>query len=297
MSNYDDIFSNPPQQPEESRPFDKNAWAERKQAERQEVYVLADSSVEKIAASGDAFKEYLDVQSKFDRYSVTNALLITAQMPQATQLKDFDSWKENGVSIKKQQKGISILEPGDEYTRDDGTVGISYNVKKVFDVSQTTARTKQQPMTNRDEHLLLKALINNPPVPIQSVDELPGNVGAYYDHDQQAILVRKGMDAPDIFRSVSKELARAELAVGSESYSREDTSFKAYCASYLLCKKNGIDVSGYNFNELPGNIRDADPQSIRAELTVIRDAAGDISARMAKVLEQSKATRQKEQER
>lgn len=296
MNNYDDIFNTSEQQ-EENRPFDKDAWAERKQAERQEVYALADSTAEKITADGSAFKDYLDVQAKFDRYSVTNALLITAQMPQATQFKGFDSWKENGASIKKQQKGISILEPGEEYTRDDGSVGISYNVKKVFDISQTTARTKAQPTVNRDERLLLKALISNPPVPIQSVDELPENVGAYYDHDQQAILVRKGMDAPDIFRSVSKELARAEIAAGHEAYSREDTSFKAYCASYLLCKKNGIDVSGYDFSELPDSIREADPQNIRAELSEIRDAAGDVSARMAKVLEQNKAPRQKEQER
>lgn len=61
---------------------------------------------------------------------MTNALLILAQMPEATQLKDFDGWKDAGASIKRQQKGISILEPGEEYTREDGTIGTSYNVKR-----------------------------------------------------------------------------------------------------------------------------------------------------------------------
>ena len=58
------------------------------------------------------------------------------QYPQATQLKDFDDWGKDNVKITKGAKSISILEPV-EYTRADGSPGISYNVKKVFDVTQT----------------------------------------------------------------------------------------------------------------------------------------------------------------
>ena len=68
-----------------------------------------------------------------------NALLIYSQYPQATQLKDFDDWGKDNVKITKGAKSISILEPV-EYTRADGSPGISYNVKKVFDVTQTNGR-------------------------------------------------------------------------------------------------------------------------------------------------------------
>lgn len=44
-----------------------------------------------------------------DRYSATNALLIYKQCPEATQLKDFDGWREENVRIKKGAKSISIL--------------------------------------------------------------------------------------------------------------------------------------------------------------------------------------------
>ena len=115
MSNFDDIFETQAAPQHEEQPFDKDVWAERKQAERQSVYDLADSSAEAVCTQDGKFKAYLDVQARFDRYSATNALLILAQMPDATQLKDFDGWKESGASIKKHQKGISILEPGDEY--------------------------------------------------------------------------------------------------------------------------------------------------------------------------------------
>lgn len=298
MSNFDDIFDSPEARGGlNGQPFDKDVWAEKKQAERQAIYDLADATAAEVCVDGEKFRAYLDTQTRFERYSATNALLILAQMPTATQIKDFDGWKDAGASIKRQQKGISILEPGSEYERNDGTIGTGYNVKKVFDISQTTARAKAQPTVNVDDRLLLKALIHRPPAHIQTVDDLPGGMGAFYDHEQQVIFVRRGMDAPDIFRSVSTELAHAEIAATKESYTREDAAFSAYCASYMLCRKNGVDVRGYDFTNLPENLRESDPQTQRAALSEIRDAAANISARMSRALEQNKAPRAKEQER
>ena len=119
MTNFDEILA-------EAQPvFDKEAWAEKKMAERRAVYELADSTADVIRQDGAKFQQYLDVQAKFDRYSVTNALLIQAQMPEATKLKSFDGWKQAGASIRKNAKGISILEPGEEYWRENGAVGTS----------------------------------------------------------------------------------------------------------------------------------------------------------------------------
>ena len=46
--------------------------------------------------------------------------------------------------IKRQEFGrpIKIVESNGEYTRDDGSIGVSYNIKRVYDISQTTARTR-----------------------------------------------------------------------------------------------------------------------------------------------------------
>lgn len=298
MNNYDDIFTTQPgNEGFGEQPFDKEAWAEKKQEERKAVYELADKTAEAVGADGGKYREYLDVQAKFDRYSATNALLILAQMPRATLLKDFNGWREAGIYVKKKAQGVSILEPGNEYQREDGTIGTSYNVKKVFDLSQTTTKVKGQPAASVDDRLLLRALIHKPPVPIQIVDALPDNMGAWYDHGQQAILVRRGMAAEDIFRSVSKEIAHAQLAAENKDYTREAAAFTAYSVSYILCKKNGIDVSGYTFDQLPEPFKEADPQGVRAALTEIRDTASEISARMFRVLDQNKAPKTKEQER
>lgn len=298
MSSFDDIFSGQSGSSKwTDKPFDKEAWAAKKQEARQELYVLADSTALEISQDSEKFRQYLDVQAKFDRYSPTNALLVLAQMPEATQLKDFDGWKEAGASVQRRAVSIKILEPGKEYQREDGTRGTSFEVRRVFDISQVKGRVRSAPAVKYDDRVLLKALIHRSPVPIQTVDALPNNMGALYDHNQQVIFVCKGMGAEDIFRSVSKELCHAEIAGMRDDYSRSDAAFAAYSASYLLCKKYGVDVSDYNFSRLPASFREQDPRGIRDSLTEIRDTANQVSSRMYRALEQTHSPRGKEQER
>ena len=133
MSIYD-VFSGG------SKPFDKAEWAAQKQAQRQEAYELIDNTCSEMMADGESFRQYLDVQGRFDRYSVANAVLVSAQMPDATQLKDYNAWKQSRVYVNKDAQKIVILEPSKEYTRDDGTKAVGYNAKVVYDISETSAK-------------------------------------------------------------------------------------------------------------------------------------------------------------
>ena len=93
-----------------------------------------DRTAETLVTDGNIFQTYLDVQSRFDRYSVGNALLIMERNPHAKKLGDVDYWKSQGGFIKRSQfdKPIIILEPGNEYTREDGSVGVSYNTMWIY---------------------------------------------------------------------------------------------------------------------------------------------------------------------
>ena len=89
--NFDDILSDTNKSQSSSpKPFNKDEWAKKKQAERQELYDLADKTAEAIKDNPEKFKEYLNVQAQFAIYSVNNALLISAQMPTATQIKEYE---------------------------------------------------------------------------------------------------------------------------------------------------------------------------------------------------------------
>ena len=291
MGTLDDLFEQVAQekaaqekaeQPELS-PFDMDEYKARKQQERSDVYTLLDNTAEEVKGSGELFQTFLDVQARFDRYSVNNALLITAQMPEATKLADFDTWKDANVSVNKGETAISILGPGREYERDDGSTGTSFNVKKVFDISQTNSRERVTPKVTRDERLLLKSLISNAPCKMMISEAMSERLNAIYKPDEQTIFVRQGMDAPTIFRSISNELAHAHMDKGD--YRRNENTITAYCVSYVLCKRYGVSVDTFKFDTMPEQYSKMTTQEFRAELGKIRDVAGEISRDMNRVLE------------
>ena len=275
MPNYDDLFTTQPAPQEE---FNKDAWAAKKQAERKDVYLMIDTYAHEMSIDGGLFQGYLDVQARFDLYSVSNAILIAAQCPEATKLADFDTWKADGVYVKRGQDAITILEPGKEYKKDDGSRGVSYNVKKVFDISQTRAEQRPAPAVARDERLLLKALMNNAPCRFSISNKLPEGINMAYQTQDNTIYVRQGLDAPTIFRGLAQELARAHMDRGGIAC--ESPDFTAYSVSYMLCKRNGVSVEGFSFDRLPESYAMMDAKALRAEAGVMRDVAGTITADM-----------------
>ena len=141
----------------------KEEYAEKMKAEKEAVYQMADDAAKAIVSDPEKFKAFLDTQSRLDRYSAVNALLIFKQLPEASQLKNFDDWSKDNIKITKGAKSISILEPV-EYAKRDGTTGISYNVKKVFDVSPTNGKRPPSPTVNRDPKALITTMLDSSPV-------------------------------------------------------------------------------------------------------------------------------------
>jgi hypothetical protein len=63
------------------------------------------------AGKSEALKTYLATMSRFHKYSWGNLLLIAFQMPSATHVAGFNTWKSLGRFVKKGEKGIMILAP------------------------------------------------------------------------------------------------------------------------------------------------------------------------------------------
>ena len=283
----------------ETRPrLSPEEWGQMKQQERKATYDLVNQTALEIVADPAKFQSYLDTQSRMNRYSAANALLLYAQKPHATQIKSFGDWGQQNVRIKKGEKSIAILEPN-EYTREDGTTGISYDVKKVFDVSQTNGKQNPSPTVNRDPASLVAIMLDTAPVNIEASDDMPHpNMGAYYDNDKQTLFVKKDIgDSVALFQCVAQELGHAQLAINSEAYNRSESGFNAVCVGYMLCKKFGVDTQNFTLSELPEKMRDGDAKTIREELTKARTAMSEIYGRVADELYRQKQERTKDYER
>ena len=286
MSIYD-VFSG-------GRPFNKEEWAAQKQEQRKAAYEMIDTTCEQMMADGGAFQQYLDVQGHFDRYSVNNAILVSAQMPEATQLKDYGSWKQSRAYVDKDAQKVTILEPGKEYEREDGSKAVGYNAKVVYDISQTSAKDRQQPQEAKTMRELVSAMIDASPVSFVPVDDL--ELPAFYDSAQQTIFIKTGLNEEQLFVSMAKEVSAAVFDFKHKE-SRDVSEFKSFCVAYMVSSRYGVDTKGFRFDNLPKEFAGMETQAFKGELGSMRDVLGEIQSDMYKSLEKNKPPKHKEQER
>ena len=286
MSIYD-VFSG-------GRPFNKEEWAAQKQEQRKAAYELIDNTCSEMMVDGGAFQQYLDVQGHFDRYSVNNAILVSAQMPEATQLKDYGSWKQSRAYVDKDAQKVTILEPGKEYEREDGSKAVGYNAKVVYDISQTSAKDRQQPQEAKTMRELVSAMIDASPVSFVPVDDL--ELPAFYDSAQQTIFIKTGLNEEQLFVSMAKEVSAAVFDFKHKE-SRDASDFKSFCVAYMVSSRYGVDTKGFRFDNLPKEFAGMETQEFKGQLGSMRDVLGEIQSDMYKSLEKNKPPKSKEQER
>ena len=180
---------------ERSGGFDREEWAARKRAEREAAFALADDTALLVNGDGAARAALARVMGRLPGHSATNALLVLAQNPDATRLGDAGYWRRAGAHIKKGERAISVIEPTKEFVRQDGTIGVLYDARKVFDVSQTTARPRLPREFAAEE--VLTALVARSPAPVSPSDApIPG--GARYDPAAGEIMVERGLGAGEL---------------------------------------------------------------------------------------------------
>lgn len=273
-------------------------YAAKKKAEKEAIYQLLDNTASEVVQSPEKFKAYLDVQSRMDRYTANNALLMYKQFPQASQIKEFDDWAAEGVKVNKGSKTFIILDPY-EYTKKDGTIGIDFNLKRVLDVSQTNGKRPAAPTANRDPRKLVAVMLDSAPINIESTNELPyPDMGAFYKNEDQTLYVKRDIgDSVALCQCVAQELGHAELSMNSEVYSRRDMGFQTVCIGYMLCKKYGVDTQNFAIDRIPDELKNKEPKDIKAELGKTQKAFKEITARVSDELYRQRAERSKEQER
>ena len=278
MAELDELFGNEKQTTIE--PYSKDEWIKQRNENRALAYEMLKTATEELN-NPDTVMAYLDIQSRFDRYSVSNALLVAYQNPEATRLCDSKTWQKNHVFINKGETGIIILEPGKEYTKDDGTVATPYNAKKVFDISQTNAKVRNYQRKAPDARVIVKAMIKTSPVPVEISNQLPEGVDAKYQPEAKKIFIKQGMEGADIVRSLSKEIAFARLDKGG--FDRENLEFSAQAISYITTSRAGFDPEP--ITAVSEKFVALEEKDKRKELSQVRDHANSMSNTISKTIE------------
>ena len=266
MENYDNLFERQPEQTEQ--PFDREAWARQKREQRQELYNLIEEMSEKTLTDPSALSDYLNMQARLGKASVANTLLVVAQKPDATFIANYDDWQKRGRSVKRGEKAALVLEANGEYERPDGTMGVNFDVKRVFDISQTYGKPIRE-RTAPPIKTALKAITTNVPVPVKLSEGISQSVGAMYSEKDKTIYVAKGVEGNNLFFALSRELARA--------HSGADT-FVCDCAANVACLRYGVPAK--YCDRIPDEIAALESREKRSALNIVRDAACEIIERV-----------------
>ena len=283
----DDVINNA-----NSNGYDKEEWKKKKQEQLQNAYNMIEEATEELKNDSSFFKSYLDVQSRFDKYTVRNALLLTKQMPNATQLKDYNGWKESKANFKSRYpKRVVILEPGEAYTNKEGKKVTPIYSKEVIDISETTFKPNSK---TYDKKLILQSLLHNAPADIKAVDSLEDGKMCNWDKDNNVIYVCRSEDYNLVISSVAKELANINIYQNTNSYDQ----LQADCISYMICKRYGVDIPLDNVDKLPLRFNGMESKDIKDELAGMKNVFEDINNNISQYLEdKTRESKKKDMER
>ena len=273
----------------------KKTYGQVMAEKKAKCYAMIDDACLEVMSSPEKLYEYLMVQSSFEKYSLNNNLLVFAQKPGASKLKDFEAWKKAGCYVKKGAESIMILEPY-SFTGTDGKPHRGYNAKNVFDIEDVNVPPEVYPEEKTyEQKKLVEALVHGAPVPIRKAEQNLGDNFAVYDAQNKVIFFKPGLEFAQVFPAIAKALAHAEMANGDVNYRVSDNEFKARCSANAIAQKYGVDFHTVDIHVIPPKYAALEAEDVKKELGAVHDNVKNITTRMAEVLEKTQDKEQNQQ--
>ena len=255
---------------------------------RQYCYDLIAQGYRSLAVNVDAMRDFLRVESRFEKKSVNNNLLIMMQNSEATELKTSKEWEKAGGKVDENPKKVFILESS-KYKKDDVN-RVSFDAKELIDISDVKNIQPAQRKTYKDygENSMIVAVLDNCSVPIERTEENLGDLPAKYDEKDNKIYYNRCSDFPKIFTALAKARAHVEMKRSNQEYRTFDYEFHARCAAYIVAEKYGVDTKDVEIFGIHQKFAELDDKSLKAEFEKLHNGARDVSAIMLNYFEKDK---------
>ena len=267
------MIQNPVEDQSSEQNLSKEEYAALKKQEREETWMQIDGQAQSVFKDGASLQKFLDFMAgQYNMPKVPNLLLLYSQNPEVKLVKSFDEWKHDRRSLRTGVHGYTYII--DTKYEKDGEMRSGYAISKGYDITQTKGRPLEE-RPQRDIHTLLEAVLKNQNIRLQIADNLPDKIQAQYIPNQRTIYIRNGMSEITTFHAINRELACAALDQHDGNYARNRVNAQAFCATYILGKRYGVDVSGFDLEKVAGiqEHGQKDPQELRLFLNDVRTAA------------------------
>ena len=294
---------------------DRPAYPSRRE-QLKEITDRLEAGVKEYMTNDVQFKKVLEAMSKFHHYSANNVLLIAMQMPEATRVASYTTWKTKfNRQVMRGQKGLSIIAPAPVKERREREVIDSatgspvlgadgkpkteevevtiprFKVEKVFDLSQTIGEPFPEldvpELTGDAENfqMFMDAITAVSPVPIRFAEIDSGAKGYYHTVDKE-IVIQKGMSENQTLKTLVHEVSHARLhdrdAMKAEGVikSAQQKELEAETIAYTVMFHYHMDTAGYSIPYLASWSGSQDTKQLKACMDTIRRTAGEIIEEM-----------------
>lgn len=190
--------------------------------EYDELLELLNNRIRLIITKEKEMRQYLIIQSRMDLYSVKNALVISAQYPQATRLIDVSKVKN---TQERDTTAIQIFAKA----KADGREPVKY----MYDVSQIKEDVEMFAKTYDNIPKLITALRVNSNVPFK-IGDSEGKI-CNYNEEEQTIFVKPQIPLEILLIESSKELI--ELYYKDANVGQKDKEYLSPLTHFMFINR------------------------------------------------------------
>jgi hypothetical protein len=217
--------------------------------------------------TSEKWTQYLDVQSKFYRYSPNNVMLILLQNPYATRVAGYRAWQALDHQVMAKESALRILAPM-TYKRDDAPEGEKareirgFKLVPVFDISQTEGPdlpdivSKLEGLAPEGVFVKLTEFAEGIGFRVERPQSLDSGANGDTSHSEGRIRVVSCNSEAQQAKTLAHEIGHALLhdpGVEATKYlERGLKELEAESTAYVICTALGMDTSDYSFGYVAG---------------------------------------------
>jgi hypothetical protein len=240
--------------------------------------------------TSEKWTQYLDVQSKFHRYSPNNVMLILMQNPYATRVAGYNAWKALDRQVLAKESALRILAPM-KYKKDDAPEGEEareirgFKLVPVFDISQTEGPdlpdivSKLEGLAPEGVFVKLTEFAQGIGFRVERPESLDSGANGDTTHSEGRIRVVSTNSEAQQAKTLAHEIGHALLhdpgVEATNELARGLKELEAESTAYVICTALGMDTSDYSFGYVAGWAGGAPEaiQGIKASTRRIQKAA------------------------
>jgi hypothetical protein len=217
--------------------------------------------------TSEKWTQYLDVQSKFHRYSPNNVMLILMQNPYATRVAGYNAWKALDHQVMAKESALRILAPM-KYKRDDAPEGEKtseirgFKMVPVFDISQTEGPdlpdvvSKLEGLAPEGVFVKLTEFAQGIGFRVERPESLDSGANGDTSHSEGRIRVVSCNSEAQQAKTLAHEIGHALLhdpgVEATKDLERGLKELEAESTAYVICTALGMDTSDYSFGYVAG---------------------------------------------